>query len=297
MKISYDQVQAFISVADSGSFSAAAKQLGKHRTTLGQTIANLEVEIGLILFDRSGRYPCLTVDGEKLYHQAKALAVASSAFEQLCLYQSKGLETELTIYYSEQFPDQIIVDTMLELRRNFKQVRVHWLKASNDKIMNTLEKNDADIAFVVNPKGDSITSLDFTYLFQMPYTVCASREFIDRHRPHGMTSLQHLHQLVLSDYYHSGIAKTVCTSSQVQEFDNLKILVNLLIAGEGWAVIPAHAVHDKIIAKQLDVIPIKELNNTLTFPVVCWQAAKSMGPVASFIIEHVKKQTNKYELT
>lgn len=296
MKISYDQVQAFISVADSGSFSAAAKQLGKHRTTLGQTIANLEIEIDLELFDRSGRYPSLTADGEKLYQQAKALAVASSAFEQLCLYQSKGLETELKIYYSEQLPAQIIIDTMIQLRKKYHQVRVHWLKESNINILKILENNDADIAFVVNPHGDSITSLDFTYLFQMPYTVCASPDFIHRHRPQSMASLQHLHQLALSDYYHSGVAKTVCTSNQIQEFDSLPTLVSLLMAGEGWAVVPAHAVNEKIDAKLLEAIPLKELNNTLRFPIICWQASKSMGPVASFIIEQIKQQADKHEL-
>ncbi|WP_028022037.1 LysR family transcriptional regulator [Enterovibrio calviensis] len=296
MNITYDQVEAFIAVADSGSFSAAAKQIGKHRTTLGQTIANLEIEIDLVLFDRSGRYPSLTSDGEKIYQQAKALAVASSAFEQLCLYQSKGVETELKIYYSEQLPAQIIVDTMIQLRQHYQQVRVHWLKDSNDNILKILSNREADLALVVNPMGDSVTSLDFTYLFQMPYTLCASKDFIRRHRPQGMASLQHLHQLVLKDYYHSGVAKTVCTSNQVQVFDSLPTLVSLLKSGEGWAMLPSHSVSDDIAAKHLDVIPIKELNNTLRFPVICWQASKSMGPVASFVIEQIKQRVNKYEL-
>ena len=52
MNISYEQIKAFIAVADCGSFSAAAKQLGKHRTTLGQVVTNLEIETNMELFDR-----------------------------------------------------------------------------------------------------------------------------------------------------------------------------------------------------------------------------------------------------
>ncbi|BBM67295.1 hypothetical protein VA249_39410 [Vibrio alfacsensis] len=60
MHISYEQVTAFVALAECGSFSAAAKQLHKHRTTLGQVITNLEIEINMTLFDRSTRYPQLT---------------------------------------------------------------------------------------------------------------------------------------------------------------------------------------------------------------------------------------------
>ncbi|WP_087018381.1 LysR family transcriptional regulator [Thaumasiovibrio subtropicus] len=288
MKISYEQVQAFVAVADTGSFSAAGKLLGKHRTTLGQIISNLEIETNMTLFDRSGRYPSLTLQGETLYQQAKALSVASSAFEQLCLYQAKGIETELNVYYSEQLPDSVIVKTMIALHKHYPKVRVHWRKDNNQQILSKLEQNQADLALVICPNGNSVTSIEFSYIAGMPYTLCASPSFVELHRPQGMVSLQQLPQLTLTDFYSSGIDRSICTSNHIQQFDSMRILTSLLINGEGWAILPRHAVIEAINNGDLIQMDIQALQGTLRFPVVSWQASKMMGPVASFILEQFK---------
>ncbi|MDF2153481.1 LysR family transcriptional regulator [Vibrio sp. CAU 1672] len=295
MRISYEQIQAFVAVADSGSFSAAAKQLGKHRTTLGQVITNLEIEINMPLFDRSGRYPILTSEGKSLYQQAKALSAASSAFEQLCLYQEKGIETELIVYYSEQIPAQLIVTIMEQLRKRYSQVRVHWLKGGNAEILAALQDNQADLALVVCPNGDAVSSIDFTYLLSLPFSLCASPAFMQKEKPAGLAALQQLPQLVLNDYYHSGISRSVCTSNYIQKFDSLHLLLQLLKAGEGWAILPSHSVEPALECKQLEEIPLKELGTALRFPVVLWQTSTSMGPVASYIIELIKQYSPQYE--
>ncbi|WP_413112334.1 LysR family transcriptional regulator [Thaumasiovibrio sp. DFM-14] len=295
MKISFEQVQAFVAVADTGSFSAAAKTLGKHRTTLGQVISNLEIEINMNLFDRSARYPTLTEQGKVLYQQAKALNAASSAFEQLCLYQEKGVETDLTIYYSVQLPEQLIADIMTQLRERYQQVKVHWLRSTNSDILSALQRNEADLAIVVCPNGNSITSIDFRYLSNIPYTVCASPSFLAKEKPAGFADLQYLHQLVLDDYYHSGIARSVCVSNHIQRFDSLQVLLHLLSSGEGWAVLPSHCVERAIKAGELQELCLEELSTALRFPVVLWQAVKSMGPVASYLIELIKAYAVSYE--
>ena len=51
---SLDQLQAFVSAADHGSFSAAARQLGKAQSAVSTAVINLEIDTGVDLFDRSG---------------------------------------------------------------------------------------------------------------------------------------------------------------------------------------------------------------------------------------------------
>lgn len=55
-----DQIQAFVMAAELGSFSAAARQMGKVQSAVSTAIANLEIDAGVELFDRSGRAPVLT---------------------------------------------------------------------------------------------------------------------------------------------------------------------------------------------------------------------------------------------
>ena len=60
MRHSPEALLAFAEAATLGSFSAAARKLGKRQSTISEAIANLEIDLGLTLFDRSTRQPTLT---------------------------------------------------------------------------------------------------------------------------------------------------------------------------------------------------------------------------------------------
>ena len=55
--VSLDQLRTFIAAVDEGSFSAASRKLLRSQSVVSETISNLEEQIGVQLFDRSGRYP------------------------------------------------------------------------------------------------------------------------------------------------------------------------------------------------------------------------------------------------
>ena len=61
--ITLDQLRTFIAAAEQGSFSAAGRKLRRAQSVVSQTLANLEIQLGVTLFDRSARYPVLTEDG------------------------------------------------------------------------------------------------------------------------------------------------------------------------------------------------------------------------------------------
>ena len=71
------QLELFVAVAESGSFSRGAEQALRTQSTVSQQIAGLEGEFGLRLFDRTGRGVELTEGGRILLTQARrVLAVA-----------------------------------------------------------------------------------------------------------------------------------------------------------------------------------------------------------------------------
>ena len=73
MRFSLDQLQVFVAVVQAGSFSAAARRLGRTQSTVSAAIANLEADLGVELFDRSTRIPGLTAAGQKLQLEAEAV--------------------------------------------------------------------------------------------------------------------------------------------------------------------------------------------------------------------------------
>ena len=63
--VTLDQLRTFIAAAEEGSFSAAGRKLRRAQSVVSQTLANLEGQLGVRLFDRSGRYPRLTEQDRK----------------------------------------------------------------------------------------------------------------------------------------------------------------------------------------------------------------------------------------
>ena len=71
--LTLDQMRVLVAVADAGSFSAAARKLGRVQSAISQSIQTLETTLGLTLFDRSGKTPQLTDAGKALVGDARAL--------------------------------------------------------------------------------------------------------------------------------------------------------------------------------------------------------------------------------
>src|SRR5437764_2309699 len=72
---SLDQLQVFLTVVTSGSFAAAGRRLGRATSAISYTVANLERQLGIALFDRGHtRKPVLTEAGTALLSEARAVS-------------------------------------------------------------------------------------------------------------------------------------------------------------------------------------------------------------------------------
>ncbi len=69
--LTLDQMRIFVAAVDEGSFSAAARKLGRVQSAVSQSIAALEGQLGVALFDRSGKTPRLTPAGVALAKDAR----------------------------------------------------------------------------------------------------------------------------------------------------------------------------------------------------------------------------------
>ncbi len=77
--VSWDHYRAFLAVADTGSLSSAARQIGQTQPTLGRQIDALERSLGLSLFVRSPAGLTLTEAGQDLLPDARGMAAAADA--------------------------------------------------------------------------------------------------------------------------------------------------------------------------------------------------------------------------
>ena len=102
--VSLDQLRTFIAAAEQGSFSAAGRKLRRAQSVVSQTLANLEGQINMALFDRSARYPQLTEAGTALLKEARAVVQHMDAFKARARTLVEGLEPELSVAIDVMFP-------------------------------------------------------------------------------------------------------------------------------------------------------------------------------------------------
>jgi DNA-binding transcriptional LysR family regulator len=102
--VSLDHLRIFIAAADEGSFSAAGRRLRRAQSAVSQTLANLEEELAVKLFDRSRRYPVLTDQGRALLADARAVVGEVDIFKARAKSLAGGLEAELSVAVDVLFP-------------------------------------------------------------------------------------------------------------------------------------------------------------------------------------------------
>src|ERR1700755_1471955 len=95
--ITLDQLRTFLAAVDEGSFSAAGRKLHRAQSVVSQTLANLEAQLGVKLFDRAARYPLLTDEGKGLVPDAREVADSIDAFKARARAMRQGLEPELAV--------------------------------------------------------------------------------------------------------------------------------------------------------------------------------------------------------
>src|SRR5881397_403963 len=102
--VSLDQLRTFIAAADEGSFSAGGRKLRRAQSVVSQTLANLEAQLGVKLFDRTARYPKLTEHGRSLLYDARGVADGVDDFKARAKAMREGLEPELAVTIDVMYP-------------------------------------------------------------------------------------------------------------------------------------------------------------------------------------------------
>jgi DNA-binding transcriptional LysR family regulator len=102
--VSLDQLCTFIAAAEEGSFSAPGRKLRRAQSVVSQTLANLEGQLGVRLFDRSGRYPRLTEQGRTLLYDARAVGSHMDSFKAHAHSMRAGLEPEVSVVVDVMYP-------------------------------------------------------------------------------------------------------------------------------------------------------------------------------------------------
>lgn len=142
-RLDWSLIQSFLTVADEGSLSAAARKMGASQPTLGRQIRSLERALGSELFLRRPRGLELSEAGEALIAAARAMGDAAAQLHRAADGRRAGLDGSVRITASEATSFWHLPAILAEIRR--AEPRIELEVVPSDESTNLLYR-EADIA-------------------------------------------------------------------------------------------------------------------------------------------------------
>jgi DNA-binding transcriptional LysR family regulator len=139
----WNQLHAFLATVETGSLSAAARELGLTQPTVGRQVAALEQDLGVLLFERVGRSLSLTSAGRELFESARSMSEAASRLSLIASGQSQSIEGLVRITASDIVAAYALPPILKRLHETAPGIEVEVI-AAND--VRDLMRREADIA-------------------------------------------------------------------------------------------------------------------------------------------------------
>ncbi len=150
MAFTLSQLETFTTVVECGSFSAAARRLGKAQSVVSATISNLEIDLGLTLFDRSGKLPRLTEAGQTLQYSVNAILLHCQNLEERAHTLQQGAETQLLLALDGAIPYAVLEPALIEFSAKFPQVDLTFLFPQEHSVVDLVLDKKANLGLTLS---------------------------------------------------------------------------------------------------------------------------------------------------
>ena len=241
--LSLDQLRVLVAIADTGSFSAAGRRIGRAQSAISQAVAGLEATQGVQLFDRSGHRPQLTEIGRLLVDQARMVLASAARFEAVAANTRSGLEPELALAIDPLVPSGPLIESLRALRDTYPDLPVSFSTEGLGGAERRLRQGSAALAIclLLPSPPDDIAALPLLSVKLAPVAV-PDHPLARLGRPITRADLDPHIQLVLSDPIDATGPSYGLASARLWRFVDLQRRLDMLLAGFGWCRMPEHLI-------------------------------------------------------
>ena len=289
-----EQLRTLRSVAEEGSFSAAARQLGRVQAAVSQAIDRLEAQLGLRLFDRTGRLPTLTAHGHAVVAAAAKVTLDFAALEELVANLSQGAERTLRIVVDVLLPTSSLVSFAHDFAREHPNVGLVLFSDTLSAVTaHVRERRSAWGVAVEDANLDQLERRTIAEVQLIPVAAPA-HPLAGRREPLDSAALSDAVQIVLGE--HGSGERASHHATVVAEDDDVQGVFSprtwrvvdlatkqaLIAGGLGWGHLPEHLVRADLHAGRLVKLSLDAWSGDgpRRALVLVWRPNAVLGPVA-----------------
>ncbi|UXX84030.1 LysR family transcriptional regulator [Roseovarius pelagicus] len=280
-----DSLRAFVLAAELGSFSAAARRLNKAQSAVSTAIANLEIDIGFPLFDRSTRSPTLTPEGRAMLPHANGILLGTREFMAKAGSMAEGTEDRLGLVVEtgiDLLPVFAILETFSE---TFPTLSLELLSTGPNDTGALLKEGRADLGLMVEqedyPAGFQFRGVGHSTIVRVcgrdhPLAACVRPTYAD---------LRQYRQIILrSRYHHPHPVGDEAKSALVWQAESPGLIVELVLRGLGWTELPMPSVASHIADGTLRQLTSEfQQSDQLVGIDVVWTEQRALGQAGQWL--------------
>ncbi|MDW5378476.1 LysR family transcriptional regulator [Halomonas sp. HP20-15] len=292
MQWNLDQLGCLLAAADSGSFSAAARRLGKAQSAVSTAIAHLELDLGLTLFDRRRRTPVLTAEGEAVVLEAREILRQCDQLAARASALASGEESRLTLAVDEALPYPPLMEALTVLAERWPALELSLLNGAQDDIPSWVADGTADLG-VLFSQPTLPETLSVRQIARLSQTaIVAAAHPLAGEREVRLSTLSRHRQLVVASALGGnplggaplGGHRLARLSPRVWQLNSYYAIAELVSQGIGWALVPEHIAAYPMYRSLVSRLAISELPEPASVGVeLVRRRAAGQGPIARWL--------------
>jgi LysR family nitrogen assimilation transcriptional regulator len=248
------QLRYFVTVAESGSISAAAQLLHVAQSAISRQMKTLEEDVGGELFRRSVAGVALTDSGTMLLERARfILREVESAANDVSTF-SQGMRGVVRMAAPASVGRALYVPTVPQFRKQYPHVQLELSESPTDDVLHRLLTGTLDLGIVSNPGAQE--NLTFTPLIQEETVLlCPPGSPLSRRRSVAAARLRS-EPIIISAGLRRIYAERYGDFRPAVQIDGGGATVRLTMAGAGYAVFPRSTISTSDVLANLVAVPI-----------------------------------------
>ncbi|MBQ4616055.1 MAG: LysR family transcriptional regulator [Mailhella sp.] len=290
MNWTIEQLRSFVMSAEKGSFSAAARAMGRAQSVVSTHIAMLEDSLGVELFDRSSRSPVLTEAGRDLLPEANAVLRQSHRFNSCAIAQFKGDAVKLDISIGHSVSFQSISETIAVLSRRFPFLSGSVHIESLEDVWQHVEEGRSQIGIVMGELPQLRNNCEMLCLGQIRYCLVAAKDS-------PLAALKTVTRQDLTQYpqivFNRSHAEDRLLSSQCWEVNDVFMAMYWASLGIGWTAVPvglAQRIAQEGSMKELAILNMEMLDMTAANIYLLWNLSFPRRDVLEAFRQELKER-------
>lgn len=288
-----DQVQVFLAVAETGSFSAAGRRLNRAQSAVSYAIANLEAQLKLKLFDREGtREPALTQAGQSMLPDARRMIGVLSDMRARADGITRGLEPKLAVTVDVSLPSPVLLRVLKAFEAEFPTVEMDLNIGALGILWDHIVTRRSDLSFGGPPQRlpPELASIRLGGASMTPVAAPSHPLALHPGRVPLEVVREHI-QLVVSDPSSMTKGKDFGVFAyRTWRMTDMNTKHQLILSGLGWGGLPTWMVEDDIAAGRLVALDLEPYPVRIYSLFAYHRIDTPLGPAACWMVDRFKAE-------